>query len=111
MRRHSLFLKILSLVVISALLSLRLSSFSEDLFVVPVEDAIFDAAFIAAEDSPTDGKPKKVNSKRGFDIMLFPIEELRHDDEWSQLTRTSVVTVLNLKDIHSKIFIPPETVS
>lgn len=111
MRRHSFPLKILSLVVIAALLSLRLSSFTQEAFVVPVEDAIFDVAFIAAEDDPAEGKPIKVKPKRAFDIILASFEELPHHGERPQLTTTVTVAVLNLKDIHSEIFIPPETVS
>ena len=111
-RRHTIPLKILSLVVIAALLSLRLSSFSEVAFVVPVEDAIFDVAFIAAEDGATAGKPIKVKLKRAFDIiMLVQVEEPFQHGGRLHLTATCSVAVLNLKDIHSEIFIPPETVS
>ena len=110
-RRHSFPLKILSLVVIAALLSLRLSSFTEEAFVVPVEDAIFDVAFIAAEDDPAEGKPIKVKPKRAFDIILAAFAELHHHGERPQLMTTFAAAVLDLKDIHTEIFIPPEVVS
>lgn len=112
MRHYSPLHRFLSLVVIAALLSLRLSSLTDEVFVVPVEDAIFDVAFIAAEEGAAEGKPIKVKPKRAFDIiMLAPVEELLRRGASPQLARTFAVAILNLKDIHSEIFIPPETFS
>jgi len=110
-RYSSIFRKILSLVVIAALLSLRLSSFTEEQFVTPVEDTLFEIPFIAAEGSTAEGKPLKVKPKRAFDIILDPVEGLDQQGERPHPTTTTAVAVLNLKDIHSEIFIPPEVIS
>jgi hypothetical protein len=105
---RSVFKKILSLVVIIALLSLRLSLLTEEVFVTPVEDAVFDIPFIAAEDGATEGKPPKVKPKRAFDLMLIPAVEPRaHGDTPLTVVRPALA-LLAPKDILSEIFIPPE---
>lgn len=90
---------------------MRLSSLTEQMFVIPVEDAIFDVAFIAAENSPAGGKPVKVKPKRAFDLVLAQSMELRlHCGRPLPQTRpTSAILVL--KDIRPEIFIPPEIIS
>lgn len=103
------FRKLLSLTLIFALLALRLSSFSEQAYVEPVEDAIFDVAFIAAEDSAGEGKPIKVKTKRALDLALCSIDALPHHPNRPQPPASPKVPVLILKDIHSEIFIPPES--
>jgi len=108
---HVFFRKFLALLVIAGLLSLRLSTLTEQVFVEPVEDAIFDVPFIAAEEIPGEGKPVKVKPKRAFDFVLAVADELTLPGETLPLQANSVVVVLNLKDIHTDIFIPPETVS
>ena len=107
---HSLF-KLLSLVLIAALIGLRLSSFTEEVFVVPVEDALFDVPFIAADDGTNETKPLKVKPKRVFDITLSPVVELRPRGEQPLPSFPPATTVLNLKEIHFEIFIPPESIS
>jgi hypothetical protein len=110
-RRHLFLSKTLSLVVIAALISLRLSSLTETVFVTPLEDAIFDIPFIVADSSPADAKPIKVKPKRAFDFILAPLEELDRHGERPFVVAVLAITEPNLKDILSEIFIPPESVS
>jgi hypothetical protein len=111
MHSNTNFYKVLSLVVIAALFSMRLSHVSEEVFVIPVENAIFHVVFIAAEDCPASVKTLKFNAKRALDIILLPPEEIsRQVDAPQPLIQTSYC-VLTLKDICSEIFIPPEVVA
>lgn len=103
--------KILSLVVIAALLSLRLSSLTPEVFVIPVEDAIFEIPFIAAECSSPEGKPSKTKPKRAPDIILAPLAELEQRAGRPQPSPIPVTATLTLKDVHAEIFIPPEAIS
>jgi hypothetical protein len=111
MHSNSCFSKLLSLVVIIALFAMRLSFLSEEVFVIPVEDAIFHVAFIADEDSPSSTKILKVNAKRALDLLLLPQEEVSQPAEPPQPLLKPACCVLILKDIAAEIFIPPEVVS
>lgn len=103
--------KILALLVIVALLGMRLSTFTADMFITPVEDAIFDTAYIVADDDSCTGKLLKAKTKRGFDILLHPTEELGRQYESPQAIAKPSTSVLQLKGILSEIFIPPEIIS
>lgn len=105
---HSPLYRLLALTLIAALLALRLSSFTEQVFVEPVEDAIFDVAFIAAEDGAGSAKPIKVKTKRAMEIVLSPVEVLHQYGDRPQLPKAPRVPQLALKDIRPEIFIPPE---
>lgn len=105
---HPLSHRLLALTLIVALLALRLSSFTEQVFVEPVEDAIFDVPFIAAEDGAGSAKPIKVKTKRAIEIVLTPAEVLHQYGDWPQLPKAPRVPHLALKDIRPEIFIPPE---
>lgn len=109
MRRDHPLLKIFALVVAAAFLSLRLSTFSTEIFVVPVEDAIFDVAFIADETGGASKKPLKIKTKRAIDhCTLVPAENLAQPTELPGPQTLSLTTALELKDNRAEIFIPPE---
>jgi hypothetical protein len=103
--------KALALFVIVALLSLRLSGLTERVFVVPVEDAIFDVAFITTEESPVEGKPLKVKPKRALEIVLTPVDVVLIRGERPQPWWTAVDIILTLQGLRTEIFIPPETLA
>ena len=109
MRRYHPLLKVFALVVVAAFLSLRLSTFSTEIFVVPVEDAIFAVAFIADEAGGAAQKPLKIKTKRAIDhCTLVPTENYAQPGEWSVPQTPPLVAVVELKDIRTEIFIPPE---
>jgi hypothetical protein len=107
MRRYSLTKKILSLLVVVALLSLRLGSLTDEIFATPVEEAIFDCAFIA-EENHTEGKSIKVKPKRMFEIVLTSVDAIHPHIETPEPVKRAVVPVLVLQEFPFEIFIPPE---
>lgn len=104
------FRKTLAFAAVVALLVMRLSTFTDEYFVTPVEDAIFDIAFIA-EDSPGEGKAPKVKPKNIFDFVLPPVEVVQTEVALPASPLTPTVCILCLKDVVPSIFIPPETLS
>jgi hypothetical protein len=111
-RRHHPLLKVFALVVVAAFFSLRLSTFSTEVFVVPVEDAIFDVAFIADETGGAAKKPLKIKTKRAIDhCTLVPAENFVQPGELPVPHTPPLTIALELKDIRTEIFIPPETCS
>ena len=111
MSRKTLFCKILSLAVIIALFSMRVSHLSESAFVIPVEDAIFHVAFIAAEESPVSTKILKIKGKTLFDIVLTPNEEIFPPVGQPRPSVKQADRSLIFNEISAEIFIPPEIVS
>jgi hypothetical protein len=107
MREYSLTKKILSLLVVAALLSLRLGSLTDEIFATPVEEAIFDCAFIA-EENHTEGKSIKVKAKRMFELILTSVDAIQPHIEIPEPAERAVVPVLLPQDIPFEIFIPPE---
>jgi hypothetical protein len=100
--------KILSLLVIAAILCIRLSNFTENTFADPVEEIIFDVPFLAADDWATEEGCSKVKLERSFDIILTPTPDLHPRGDRAQSSEKPALTVLNLKEIYTRIFIPPE---
>jgi hypothetical protein len=109
-RRSTTHHKILSLLVIAALLCIRLSSFTENTFADPVEEIIFDVPFIAADDWATEEGSSKAKLERSFDIILTPTPDLHPRGDRPQPSVMPTTAVLNLKEIYTRIFIPPEVV-
>lgn len=107
-RHSSAHLKILSLLVIAALLCLRPSSFTVNTF---VEENIFNVPFIAADDWGTEEGCTNVKPESSFDIILTPSKDLRSHCDRPQSSKKPTLAVLNLKEICFRIFIPPEIVS
>ena len=103
--------KILALCTIAALLSLRLSNLTEQVFVEPVEDAIFHNAFIAAEECGANGKRIKVAMKRACDLLLAPVEAPLPSAERPIPATTPAIAAPVPKEIRADIFIPPERLS
>lgn len=99
--------RILAFCMILVLLAVRLGSFSEEVFVTPVEDAIFDVAFVSADEKSPQTK-YQIKSKRAFECALLqydvpPIPSLR-----VIAALPAYVPVFFPDDIASEIFIPPE---
>ena len=103
--------KLLSLFVIVALVSLRLSTFTEQAFIEPVEDALFDVAFIASDETPEEGKLLKAKPKRAFDIVLATSQDIVPVVAGLPALPVPFVAELSLDDILAEIFIPPEAIS
>jgi len=110
MKSSSTLHKILSLAVIITLLSLRMSTFTEEIFIVPVEDAIFDVAFIAEETS-AEAKSFKVKVKKLLEFTLVPPTRGLAGIGLPQNSPTATIPVLVLMDLVADIFIPPESIS
>ena len=54
------------------LLTVRFGTYSDELFVTPVEDAIFDVAFVVADAEGKQTKPPAIKSKQALDCVLLP---------------------------------------
>ena len=110
MSRFSAARKIFSLFLVFALFTLRLGSFSEERFITPVEDALFDRMFIA-EDSPLEGKPKKANTKQVMDVLLDAPQTACVFVEKIAQTAIPFVNHFIPRITASEIFIPPESLA
>jgi len=111
MHIKSFFGKTLAFIVIVALISMRLGTWSEDAFAIPVQDAIFHIAFIAADAQPVSTKALKVTAKQCLDFILLPSGPVSPLVQQPQLFLLPAVCSLIVKDISAEIFIPPEGVS
>lgn len=108
-RRYHPLLKVFALVVAAAFFSLRLSNLSTEIFVVPVEDAIFAVAFIADETGGAAKKPLQIKTKRAIDhCTLIPAENFVQPGELPVPQTPPLAIALELEDIRTEIFIPPE---
>ena len=109
--RLSFLKKILALSLVVMGLSLRLGSLTEEVFIKPVEDALFHKVFLAAdhlfEGKLIKAKPNSLVSE----IPGDPPESKMPVVEDSVEPETQFVSHLPLRDILSEIFIPPETLS
>lgn len=103
--------KALSLVLIVALFTMRLSLLSEEFFVIPAEDAIFHNAFIAAEEQQQTTKTLKQSAKRTCELFLTNAEEIAAPIMPQKRPLIPRVRCLILRDISAEIFIPPEIIS
>ena len=110
MNSHSLVNKFLSLMVVFMLLSLRLGSFTEEIFITPVQDALFHQVFVA-EGLPFEGKPIKAKLNLVFIVPITPPDATESSAIESVQQDTMYMSQLILSDILSEIYIPPESFS
>ena len=110
MRHRRFVLKVLALVVVAAFLTLRLANLSTEIFVIPVEDAIFAVAFIADETGGGSKKPPKIKIKRAIDYChLCPAEAPPQPGERLLLQPWRPPAGTGPLDVRTEIFIPPES--
>jgi len=98
--------RLLALSMVLLLLTIRLGSFTEETFVTPVEDAIFDVAFISDVDHslPT----KVIKSQRALDCDL-PSSKVSTPPRTLILALLPAYVPVFLPDeIPREIFVPPE---
>lgn len=101
-------LRILAFSMILVLLSVRLGSFGEELFVTPVEDAIFDVAFVSVDDNGPQTKPAAIKYKGTLDCDL-PQGDISVPGPVSiNVVLSPYVPAWSPRDLVSDIFIPPE---
>lgn len=68
MRRFNFPLQILAFALVLVLLTVRLGSYTDETFTTPIEDVLFDVAFIAATEDSSKAKPPIFKPKRAFDF-------------------------------------------
>jgi hypothetical protein len=106
LRAASPFFRLLALSMVLLLLAMRLGSFTEEIFVTPVEDAIFDVAFISDVDHnfPT----KVIKSQRSLDCDLPSCELSAPPQPLIPAVLPEHVPSLFPDENPREIFIPPE---
>jgi hypothetical protein len=97
--------------VIASLLSQSLVVLEEDYALTSYDDAIFEDFFIVSHGGDTDEGFLQTMSVLFLDMDLFLVEELLHHRGSPQPSAKPDEAVLLLKEIISKIFIPPKVVS
>lgn len=103
-------LRILAFCMVLVLLTVRLGSFSEEVFVTPLEDAIFDVAIVSADETGPQTKPQAVKSKRTLDCDLMQYEIPLRRPAPVVAAVPMHVSRIHQEDIAFEIFIPPESV-
>lgn len=111
MRHYPLPLRILALTLITVLLAVRFGSYTEQVFVTPTEDILFDVPFMTTDNSDHPGITLKVKPKRVFECELLTIVEFRVPAENLDSGQRPVMVVNHPLGLPSEIFIPPEALS
>lgn len=100
--------RVMAFSMILVLLTVRLGSLSKDVFVTPVEDAIFDVSFVSTADKGPQAKPLFVNLKYVLDCDL-PQDEVSIPGLFPFfVAQTPCVPVFSPHEVVFEIFIPPE---
>lgn len=99
--------RILAFCMILVLLAVRLGSFSDEVFVTPVEDALFDVAFVSVDEKGPQSKAQ-IKSKRAFECELLQYEVPALPSVQVVAALPAHVPEFALEDITTEIFIPPE---
>jgi len=100
-------MKYLAALLVITLLTMRLGSFCDEVFVTPVQDNLFGVTFIAAE---TDGEGRPPLCLKGAASLLWvvePVTEL-HIVLQESPSQPSTPQGLQLQLFPVDIFIPPE---
>lgn len=98
----------LTIIMILVLLTVRLGSFGEQVFVTPVEDAIFDIASVTVNGNESQTKPLSLNSKCTLDCDLPQCDVSFPYPLQVSLTLPAHVPFFSPQVVGSEIFIPPE---
>lgn len=101
-------LRVLAFSMILVLLSVRLGSFGEELFVTPVEDAIFDVAFVSVDDNGPQTKPAAIKYKGALDCDLPQGGISVPGPVLTNAVLSPYVPAWSPRDLVFDIFIPPE---
>lgn len=101
-------LKCFALILIVTLVTMRLGCFSDEVFVTPVEDCLFDEVFIAAEDTGKSRAPLLLKGQVLLDWHLSHPAELQAP-VLEPVTRALPIPVLLVRLFPEEIFIPPES--
>jgi len=101
-------MKYLAALLVVTLLTLRLGSFCDEVFVTPVQDNLFGVTFIAAE---TDGEGRPPLSLKGAASLVWVVEPVTevHVVLLESLFQPSAPQGLQLQLFPVDIFIPPES--
>jgi len=103
-------MRCLAAVLVSTLLTVRLGCFTEEVFVTPVEDCLFDSAFIAAGDEG-QGKLRnflKASASLDGEPGWAPLPAVILHESVSRPQRPPALLTGSYPD---DIFIPPESLS
>jgi hypothetical protein len=106
MRRLTFCTKILAFSLVLVLLTVRLGSFSDETFVYPIQDVIFQTAHISAEDAkhkPSCLKLKRASGEAFCSAVHLPLEFLPHETRL-----TPCFPYQALPEVYLDIFIPPD---
>jgi hypothetical protein len=103
--------RLLACSMILVLLTVRLGSYREQVFITPVEDAIFDVAFVCAADKNSQTKPLTIKHKCTFDCDLPQYLGALSRLDPVALLLSAYVPVCSPHEVAFDIFIPPETLA
>lgn len=106
MRRLTLFSKVLAFSLVLVLLTLRLGSFSQETFVQPVQDVIFQTAHISEE--TTKSKPSALKPKRATGEVIASGAQLLVHFFPLETRLTPCLPYQPLPEVYLDIFIPPD---
>lgn len=107
---HGVF-RALAFSMILVLLTVRLGSLSEELFVTPVEDALFDTAFVNAADKGPLDKPLAAKYKCALECDLPQYQVSVISPLHLPVTPSASVQIFSPQGNAFKIYIPPESSS
>jgi hypothetical protein len=108
MRRFFFPLRFLAFFLVLVLLTVRLGSYADETFATPIEDVIFDVAFIAAAEGSGQTKPPLFKPKRAADLAFCETDALIP----AYLPPVAVLTphtpFRSWLDVCLDIFVPPD---
>ncbi len=104
-------LRVFAFALVLVLLTVRIGSYTTEVFVTPLQDYISDIAFINQDNSGADAKPNVFKPKRAFDFFFLegrglltflpsPIEML-----------APCIPFRAFPEVYLDIFVPPESLS
>jgi len=101
-------LRLLAFVMALVLLTVRFGTYSDELFVTPVEDAIFDVAFVVADAEGKQTKPPAIKSKQVLDCVLLPDQVAAPRPVMALPLPPEHTAPFFFDDVAGEIFVPPE---
>jgi hypothetical protein len=98
----------LAFCMILVLMTVRLGNFSEEMFVTPVANAIFDVVFISADDLGSPAKGQTLKLKFSVDCALRQCEVILQKPVLAPAVPSAFVPLFAPNEVAFEIFIPPE---
>jgi hypothetical protein len=106
MRKLNFSAKILSFALILVLLTVRIGSFSDESFVYPIQDVIFETAHLSSEDAKH--KPSGLKTKRATGDVFCGAVQQQLEFFPLETRLTPCFPFKALPEVYLDIFIPPD---